>query len=73
MAREIVTLDRLSKGRVILGVGLGDLVNKDFKSFGEVTKPRIRAEMLDESLEIITGLESGHPFHYAGKHYQVAE
>jgi hypothetical protein len=29
--------------------------------------------MLDESLEIIAGLQSGHPFHYVGKHYQVSE
>jgi alkanesulfonate monooxygenase SsuD/methylene tetrahydromethanopterin reductase-like flavin-dependent oxidoreductase (luciferase family) len=73
VAREIVTLDHLSNGRAVLGVGLGDMVNKDFKAFGETTKPRVRSEMLDESLEIIAGLQSGRPFHYSGKHYQVSE
>ncbi len=73
VARELVTLDHLSHGRVTLGVGLGDMVNKDFKAFGEVSSPRARAEMLDESLEIIAGLQSGNPFHYIGKHYQVSE
>ncbi len=73
VAREIVTLDHISHGRAILGVGLGDMVNKDFKAFGEVSSPRVRAEMLDESLEIIAGLQSGNPFHYDGKHYQVME
>jgi alkanesulfonate monooxygenase SsuD/methylene tetrahydromethanopterin reductase-like flavin-dependent oxidoreductase (luciferase family) len=73
VAREIVTVDHISNGRTILGVGLGDLVNKDFKAFGEISSPRVRAEMLDESLEIIAGLQSGAPFSYSGKHYQVTE
>ena len=73
VAREIVTLDHLSHGRAVLGVGLGDLANKDFKAFGETTGPRTRARMLDESLEIIAGLQSGQPFSFTGKHYQVTE
>jgi len=73
VAREIVTLDHISHGRTVLGVGLGDLINKDFKAFGEESKPRVRAEMLDESLEIITGLQNDHPFQFSGSHYQVAE
>jgi alkanesulfonate monooxygenase SsuD/methylene tetrahydromethanopterin reductase-like flavin-dependent oxidoreductase (luciferase family) len=73
VAREIITLDHLSHGRVILGVGLGDMINKDFKAFGEIGNPRTRAEMLDESLDIIAGLQTGQPFHYTGKHYQVAD
>lgn len=73
VAREIVTLDYLSHGRVTLGVGLGDMANKDFDSFSEVTKPRIRAEMLDEALEIIRGLQSGKPYAFSGEHYQVRD
>jgi len=70
VAREIVTLDHLSKGRAVLGVGLGDMINKYFKAFGEVSKPRVRAEMLDESLDIIAGLQSGQPFNYSGLYYR---
>lgn len=73
VAREIVTLDHLSRGRAVLGVGLGDLVNKDFKAFGETGSPRLRAGMLDESLEIIAGLQSAEPYNFSGKHYQVSE
>lgn len=73
VAREIVTLDQISRGRAVLGVGLGDMVNKDFKAFGEVSNPRVRAEMLDESLEIITGLQSGNEFEFTGRHYQISK
>ncbi len=73
VAREIITLDHISRGRAVLGVGLGDMVKKDFKAFGEASIPRLRAEMLDESLEIIAGLQSGHPFEYTGTHYQISE
>lgn len=73
VAREIITLDHLSHGRAVLGVGLGDMVNKDFKAFGEIDNPKKRAERLDESLEIITGLQNGQPFNFSGKHYQVKE
>jgi hypothetical protein len=73
VAREIVTLDHLSKGRMIMGVGLGDFRLKEFEAFGEVADPRIKAEMLDEGIEIITGLQSGEAFNFPGEHYSVAQ
>lgn len=72
LASETATLDRLSNGRVILSVGLG-AVDTGFAEFGEVTERRTRAELLDEGLEIVTGLWRGQPFSYTGKHYQVKE
>lgn len=71
LARETVTLDHLSKGRLTLAVGLGAPEQAEFASFGEPTNPRIRAEKLDEGLDILTGLWTGKPFSYHGKHYQV--
>jgi alkanesulfonate monooxygenase SsuD/methylene tetrahydromethanopterin reductase-like flavin-dependent oxidoreductase (luciferase family) len=76
VAREAVTLDHLSNGRVILGVGLGDTgksvgADLSFTHFGEVLDARQRALMLDEALDIIVGLWSGEPFQYDGKYYQV--
>lgn len=49
VARESVTLDLLSDGRLTMGVGLGNPA--DFVSFGEVVDPRERGRILDESLE----------------------
>jgi hypothetical protein len=73
VAREIVTLDHLSNGRMVLGVGLGDFQGKEFVNFGEETNRRVRGEMLDEGLEIIEGLQSGSTFNYTGKHYFVKQ
>lgn len=77
VANEVVTLDHLSGGRVILPVGLGaagpEHPNSEFEKVGEETDRKVRAEMLDESLEILDGLWSGQPFSYTGKHYAVRD
>jgi alkanesulfonate monooxygenase SsuD/methylene tetrahydromethanopterin reductase-like flavin-dependent oxidoreductase (luciferase family) len=73
LARETVTLDHLSHGRLILGVGLGDSTDASFTAFGEVTDSRRRAQMLDEALDVLVGLWSGQPFSYHGEHYHVSD
>lgn len=73
VARETVALDQVSNGRFILGVGLGDPVQWDYGFFGEETDAKNRAKRLDESLDILTGLWSGEPFHYQGAHYQIEQ
>jgi alkanesulfonate monooxygenase SsuD/methylene tetrahydromethanopterin reductase-like flavin-dependent oxidoreductase (luciferase family) len=70
LASEASTLDNLSGGRVILSVGLG-APDTGWEAFGEVTDRKTRAELLDEGLDIVTGLWRGQPFAYAGKHYRV--
>ena len=70
LAREAITLDHLSHGRLILGFGLGDAQDMHF---GEATDVKQRAEILDEGLDILAGLMSGQPFSYRGKHYTVNE
>lgn len=73
LARQTVTVDRLAGGRTVFGVGLGSPPHGDFGIFGEETDPRLRAEMLDEGLDVLAGLWTGEPFSYRGRHYTVAE
>ena len=73
MARETTTLDHLSHGRFILGVGAGDGSDRGFTAFGEERDAGKRARLLDESLEILQGLWSGQPFSHSGEHYRVEE
>jgi hypothetical protein len=70
LASETSTLDVLSGGRVTLSVGLG-APDTGFFSFGEETDRKTRAELLDEGLDVLTGLWRGQPFSYDGKHYHI--
>src|ERR671915_729146 len=72
LARETATLDLLSGGRLTLGVGLGsDQFGSEYSITGEELDDRRRAEMLDESLEILAAAWSGEPVHHRGEHYTV--
>ncbi|HEY1621183.1 MAG TPA: TIGR03619 family F420-dependent LLM class oxidoreductase [Streptosporangiaceae bacterium] len=71
LARQTASLDVLSGGRLILGVGIGSPAYGDFGIFGEPQGGRERAELLDEGLDVLDGLWSGEKFSYAGQHYTV--
>src|SRR5581483_5206374 len=71
LARETVSLDRLSGGRLVLGAALGDRPEAEFTPFGEEADARIRAEKLDEGLEILSRLWLGEETTFSGRHFQV--
>ena len=72
VARESVSVDQMSEGRLIFGVGTGSGVG-EFDNLGEESNPRIRGEMLDEALEVLSRLWSGEKVNYSGEHYQVKD
>ncbi len=70
VARQVTSIDHLSNGLAVLGVGLGGDA-QDYTAFGEQFNHKLLAEKLDEALDVITGLWSGEEFTYHGKHYTV--
>lgn len=69
-ARETVSLDHLSQGRLVVGVGTGG-GEAEWADFGEESNHKVRGDMLDEALQVVTGLWSGQPFSHVGTHYTV--
>jgi alkanesulfonate monooxygenase SsuD/methylene tetrahydromethanopterin reductase-like flavin-dependent oxidoreductase (luciferase family) len=73
LARQVTSVDRLSGGRLVLGVGLGSTLAAEFGAWGEPTDPKVVATRLDEGLDVLTGLWSGEPFSYAGEQLTVSD
>jgi hypothetical protein len=71
LASESLALDHLSDGRLTLGLGAG-AVWMGWHAFpDEVTDNKARAEMLDETIDILTLLYQRKQFDYDGKHYHL--
>jgi alkanesulfonate monooxygenase SsuD/methylene tetrahydromethanopterin reductase-like flavin-dependent oxidoreductase (luciferase family) len=70
LAGQSAAVDNLSGGRLILSVGLG-AAHAGWLAFEPDPGRRTRAELLDEGLDIVTGLWAGQPFEYDGRHYRV--
>ncbi len=71
IASESIAIDQLSNGRLILGLGTG-AVWMGWQGFpDEVTEAKTRAEMLDETIDILSQLYQRKKFDYDGKHYHV--
>ncbi|MET7375608.1 LLM class flavin-dependent oxidoreductase [Micromonospora arida] len=71
LAREVLTLDHLSAGRATVAVGVGDPGDRGLAAFGEQTEVSVRAAMLDEGLDLLTGLLSGERVSHQGTHYRA--
>jgi alkanesulfonate monooxygenase SsuD/methylene tetrahydromethanopterin reductase-like flavin-dependent oxidoreductase (luciferase family) len=70
VAKHLTTLDHLSGGRAILGVGLGEPSDADFEAFGDPGERKQRAIIVDEALGLVDGLLRG-PVSHEGPHYRV--
>jgi alkanesulfonate monooxygenase SsuD/methylene tetrahydromethanopterin reductase-like flavin-dependent oxidoreductase (luciferase family) len=71
LAKEITTLDHLSGGRVIVGVGLGVPPETEYAAFGESPDARVHAAKLDEGLVLLDGFLRGDAVDFDGDHYQA--
>jgi len=69
--RSAVTLDAVSEGRLILGLGAGWL-RSDYEAAGLVLDPPgVRVARLEEAVAVIKGLFAPGPFHHEGNHYRI--
>ena len=72
VARETVSVDQLSGGRLTLSVGIGG-GQAEYGDLGEEADPKVHGAMLDEALDVLAGLWSGETFNYSGSYYRVKE
>ncbi len=71
MAAQTASLDNLSRGRVILSVGIG-ATWMGYQAFpDEATDRKTRVEMLDEGIDLLTKFWQAKPFDFNGKHYHI--
>jgi alkanesulfonate monooxygenase SsuD/methylene tetrahydromethanopterin reductase-like flavin-dependent oxidoreductase (luciferase family) len=71
LARQIASLDQLSSGRVVFGVGIGSDGAGELTATGEELDDRTRGAMLDEGLSILRAAWSGERVDHRGEHYTV--
>ncbi len=71
VAREVVTLDRLSRGRVTFGVGIASDASRELSGTGEEPDAKVRGAMLDEGLAVLEAAWAPGPTNHHGPHYTV--
>ena len=70
LAKMLSTLDILSGGRVVLGVGAG-WSREEFEGYSKWNKPKVRVEKTKEGLELMIKLWTQDEVTFEGKYYQA--
>jgi F420-dependent oxidoreductase-like protein len=71
LAKMATTVDVISGGRLIFGIGAG-WHEAEFKGFmGAYPKPSVRLKRLEETVEIVKGMFSNESFSFDGRYYKV--
>ncbi len=71
LAREILTVDLMSDGRLTVGVGSGTDSGGELSRFDEIVDARARGARLDEGLDIVAALLEGETLAHVGEHFRV--
>ena len=71
LARQVTTVDHLSKGRAVLGVGLGVPPEVEYAPFGESSDPKHHAALVDEGLTVLDALWQGEPVTHRGPAFRL--
>jgi probable F420-dependent oxidoreductase len=71
VARQVATLDRFSRGRVLLGVGIG-AYKEEYAAARPDLLGKNRGKILEEGLDVLTKLYRDGPTDHAGKHYRIS-
>jgi probable F420-dependent oxidoreductase len=73
LAQELATLDVLSGGRVVAGIGAG-WNEPEYAAAGiEFDPPSVRIARMTEAIAILRGLFADSPFSFSGRFYTVTE
>lgn len=73
VAKELVTLELIAKGRLYIGVGLGAYREEFEAQFGDRSKKMHRGKMLNESLEVINRLFNERSVSFDGEYFQLTD
>ncbi|HTV98620.1 MAG TPA: TIGR03619 family F420-dependent LLM class oxidoreductase [Steroidobacteraceae bacterium] len=71
IAKMVSSLDHLTEGRLIFGIGVGGEFPKEFELCGVPVNER--GSRLTESMEVLRKIWSGRPVSHRGRHYQFSE
>lgn len=71
MAKELATLDHLSGGRLLVGVGIGAYREEFEAEYGDKASEMVRGDMLDESLEVMCRIFKEETVDHQGRYYSV--
>jgi len=71
LAKELATIDRLSGGRLEIGLGAGWMLTDYEQSGIAYDPPATRVDRMEEGLAVIKGLLGPDPVTFEGEHYQV--